>query len=1045
MKLDAFIQDVLKLHSTGRATEHSYRGGLIDLFKSIEEGLTIVNEEKRAHYGAPDLSILRGDFVIGHVEAKDVSVDLTRLNKSDKAQQKRYTEALSNLIYTNCFDWHLFREGEVAQSVSIADIDGTMHRDQFAKLTQLLHSFIEAPPQMIDSTDRLATKMAAKAVLLKQAIDHVLQDASASDLKGQYDEFKRQLIPNISTTDFADLYAETIAYGLFVARLHHKGRGQDFTRQNAASLLPHSYPFLRNLFSGISQADLDVRIAWVIDDLVQIFRFCDLQVLMEGFGTEAGRDDPFIHFYEDFLRAYNPKKKEVRGVFYTPAPVVQFIVQAVDDVLKRDFGLPMGLADNSKTDIQVWQDDPKTLQETRQVHRVQILDPAAGTGTFLAAIIKHIIPTIKADGGTSWHDYVQHHLIPRLHGFELLMASYAMCHLKLSHVLERMGYQPKSAKAERLSIYLTNSLEEGKAKQINIPFAQWLANEANEANNIKRNMPIMCIIGNPPYSGESQNKGGWIMELMDAYKQEPGGGNVKLKEKNPKWLNDDYVKFIRLSEHLITRTGEGVLGFITNHGYLDNPTFRGMRWSLLRSFDKIYVMDLHGSTMKREVAPDGKSDKNVFDITVGVAIIMAVKVKGASPQYAEIWHQDVWGDRAYKYDHLGKEKIDSDKWVKLDIQPPSYEFLPINRTLQEEYQQGFCLHEFMPKNSVGIVTSRDHLTIAYKKEAIWQRVQDFATETSIDVLRQKYNLGGDVNGWRLSFAQKDVRENLSKKNLIQINYRPFDMRWTYYTGKSAGFHERPRIDVMQHMIGTDKIGLCVSKQQKASSGFYHALVHDKVSESSLVSNRTAEIGTTFPLYLNKDEENGHCGDLAHGSKVPNFDDRLLCKLEKSAMDDTHEKPDALAIFDYIYGVLYCPEYRRRYADFLKRDFPIIPYPSSAWHFWALSAKGTELRALHLMKTAPPHPTPYPFIGEADNMVTDIKFASQKVLINAHQYFAHVPESAWNFYIGGYQPAQLWLKNRKDERLTYDDIQHFQHIIHILHETDRLMRTIPFPL
>ena len=645
-----FIASVQTTHKTGVATEHSYRPALQALFNGLVAGVTALNEPKREACGAPDFIIQRGEIIVGHVEAKDIGIGLRGMKDANKNQQERYKNALSNLIYTNCLDWDFYRNGELLASVTIADfLLGIQARpDQYEKLENLLKDFIGQRPQSITSPRVLAEKMAGKAILIKDVLANALKADSElqTELTNQYHAFKEHLIHDIKPDDFADIYAETIAYGMFAARLHDTTL-DTFSRSEALELLPKSNPFLRSLFAYIAGPDLDDRIAWIIDDLADVFQATNVKKLMEGFGKLTGQTDPFLHFYETFLGAYNPAKKKARGVWYTPEPVVNFIVRAVDEVLQTEFGLPDGLADTSKVTIDwdVGQVDKKGKRITtkKEVHRVQILDPATGTGTFLAETIKQIAPKVKNVAEGMWSSYIERDLIPRLHGFELLMASYAMCHMKLDMILTELGYKP-TGNPPRLGVYLTNSLEEGEPANQTLPFAQWLSNEVKQANTVKRDMPIMCIIGNPPYSGESANKGDWIMGLMEAYKKEPGG-KEKLKERNPKWINDDYVKFIRFSEHLIEKNGEGVLGFITNHGYLDNPTFRGMRWHLLNTFDKLYVLDLHGNSKKKEVSPDGSPDKNVFDIQPGVSIIIAIKKQSGKEKkpLAEVHHADLWG------------------------------------------------------------------------------------------------------------------------------------------------------------------------------------------------------------------------------------------------------------------------------------------------------------------------------------------------------------------------------------------------------------------
>jgi predicted helicase len=639
-----------------------------------------------------------------------------------------------------------------------------------------------------------------------------------------------------------------------------------------------------------------------------------------------------------------------------------------------------------------------------------------------------------------WSQYIEDDLIPRLHGFELLMASYAMCHMKLDMILTELGYKP-TKEPPRLSVYLTNSLEEGEPANQQLPFSQWLSREAKGANTIKRDMPIMCVIGNPPYLGEGGVSEGWIGTLMDDYKKEPGG-KVKLKERNPKWINDLYVKFIRLSSHLIEKNGEGVLGFITNHGYLDNPTFRGMRWHLLNTFDRIWVLDLHGNAKKKEVTPEGAPDKNVFDIQQGVSIIIAVKKKDGGKGLAEVMHGDLWGARAAKYEALEQADLKAPVFSKLDSPAPQYPLVRRDFATQETYEKGIAIKALMPTNSVGIVTARDGLTIDGKRDSLWQRVQDFAAMDA-EAAREKYQLGKDVRDWQVAWAQDDLKRDLSQEKLIRIAYRPFDTRWTYYTGKSRGFMCYPRDDVMRNLVEKENYALIYSRQAVSGEGPpINLLLSNTIFDNRGVFSNKG-ISQAAPLYLYPDEQ-----DLDQTRRV-NFDPKLYKRLQGLAKHPDHGTPDEVQVFDYIYGVLHCPAYRETYAEFLKIDFPRIPWPASPDEFWDISAKGETLRKLHLMDPATIGPTPYPFTGEGDNAVDKPRYdggpESGKIWINKTQYFADVPPVSWGFYIGGYQPAQKWLKDRKGRALSFDDVKHYQKIIKILSETDRIMQTITMDL
>jgi predicted helicase len=514
---------------------------------------------------------------------------------------------------------------------------------------------------------------------------------------------------------------------------------------------------------------------------------------------------------------------------------------------------------------------------------------------------------------------------------------------------------------------------------------------------------------------------------------------------------------------MIQKNGEGILGFITNHGYLDNPTFRGMRWHLLNTFDKIYVLDLHGNSKKKEISPDGSPDVNVFDIQQGVAIIIAVKKKVAdtTKPLAQIWHGDLWGNRNAKYELLWRDSTKTASSNKLPHKAPHYPFVVRDYDVQEVYDKGFSIAELMPVNSVGIVTARDELTIDMDRETLWQRVQDF-TKTDAETLRTKYDLGKDVRDWRVGFAKADVIAHFSQGNLLPIAYRPFDTRWTYYTGKSRGFHCYPRDDVMRHLAG-DNLALQVSRQRKSPGEYTNFLVHSSIAESSLVSNKTSEIGNSMPLYLYADPnkpvytESGHLDE----SKRLNFDSKLYAAIRKAAglmgklkaPDGTDAfrtakgdaRPDEVKVFDYIYGVLHAPNYRETYREFLKIDFPRIPYPKDPAIFKHVSDKGEALRRLHLMEEAAIGATPYAFEGDGDSVVDKLAYVGDKVWINRTQHFTGVSQIAWEFHIGGYQPAQKWLKDRKGRALSWDDIRHYQKIIKILNETDRIMKDINLPL
>lgn len=1005
----------------------------------------------------PDFLFQRNAVPVGWCEAKDIDKDVIKLKGYSVDQRKRYEKAYPNLIYTNGVDFEFIREGERVHFVSIADfLMGLQpNPDKFDELARQLQLFSEQKPISIRSAKKLAEIMAAKAAIIKDEIGIALGDDPEfrSGLGGQFRSFKANLLPALTPDEFADIYAETITYGMFAARFHDDNL-ETFSRQEAMDDLPASNPFLKGLFEYIAGPQLPKRLEYIVDDLVQVMRASDPHSLFEGYGKFTARNDPFVHFYEDFLAAYNPKKRKSRGVWYTPEPVVDFIVRAVDDVLKTEFGLADGLADTSKVtvDWDTGQDDPKSGKPRtirKEVHKVQILDPATGTGTFLAKAVQLISDRVKTRAPGKWSSYVEQDLLPRLHGFELLMASYAMCHMKLDMQLTESGYKP-SAKPPRLSVWLTNALEPAE-REVKDLFFQPLAEEARGASEVKRQAPIMCVIGNPPYSGESANKGA-IPKLMADYKKEPGG-KEPLAEHQTRWLQDDYVKFIRMAEDLIARNPSGgVLGFITNHGYLDNPTFRGMRWHLLKTFDRLIVIDLHGSSKKSELSPDGGQDENVFDILPGVALIIGVRNPKASRALAEVSVGDLWGNRSAKYETLWASSA-TDLTSPWEPREPSFSFQVRDHSVEAEYLAGFSVKALMPSNSAGTLSARDSLSVDIDRSKLWQRMNELAS-SDVEKFRVKHSVGKDSKSWSLPAAKSDVKGHLSDNFVRPIQYRPFDRRWTFYTGTQGGIYFFPAASVLQHIVNHANFAIAFTRKVEGTRAFADVLAFDELITHHSLSLK--EVNYVAPLYLYPE-----AGTLDQTVRL-NLDSKLYSAICKAADVDPSDqagpeddfraatgeaRASEVKVFDYIYGVLHWPKYRERFAEFLKIDFPRIPYPPSPDIFRQVSEKGEQLRRLHLMEDAAIGDTPYPYLGEGDDEVASgyPKFEGGKVHINKDEYFADVPAVAWAFYIGGYQPAQKWLKDRRGRALSYEDILHYQKVVKILAETDRIMKEIKLPL
>jgi predicted helicase len=1066
MNLEQYIVSINNRFKLGNATEHSFRGDLQQLIEGLAPEVKATNEPKRQECGAPDYIITRKGIPLGYIEAKDIRADLG--SKNYKEQFDRYKQSLQNLIITDYLNFQLFREGTLVNTISIGQVQGNKivgKPDKYEEFTLLIKDFCTYTGQTIKSSAKLSKMMAAKARLLANVIERALLPGESANLLSepenltlhdQFNSFKQVLLHDIKEKEFADIYAQTIAYGMFAARLHDPSL-IDFSRQEAAELIPKSNPFLRKLFQYIAGYDLDDRIKWIVDDLADIFRATNVAELLKDFGKSTQQNDPLVHFYETFLSEYDPKLRKSRGVWYTPEPVVNFIVRAVDDILKAEFGLPMGLADTSKTTVTVNVQGQKVKKE---VHKVQILDPATGTGTFLAEVVKQVYKQFEGQQGL-WNNYVEEHLIPRLNGFEILMASYTIAHLKLDMLLRETGYQP--TKDQRFKIYLTNSLEEYHPDTGTL-FANWLSAEANEANHIKRDTPVMVVLGNPPYSGESANKGEWIMKLMEDYKKEPGG-KEKLKERNPKWINDDYVKFIRYGQDYIEKNGSGILAYINPHGFLDNPTFRGMRWNLLKTFDKIYTIDLHGNSKKKETCPDGSPDENVFDIMQGVSINLFIKNgKKKNNELGQVYIFDQYGKRSDKYHFLYGRTLNSILFVKISNADPNFFFVKKNIFLQQLYDKGFKISELMNVNVLGFQTHRDQFALDSDFNSLLKRLNDFLNP-NIDEneLKKRYRIN-ESKDWDIKRQREDLKKNKDFHKYISLtSYRPFDNQ---YAILDKSICDRPRNELLQHVLNRDNICLLSSRQQ-AIEGFHHVFISKHPANDCLMSTTTREANQVFPLFIYPKEAISLGVDSIE-DKIPNFNPEIIEQVISELglnysleQDETKSTFSPIDILDYIYAVLHSPTYREKYKEFLKIDFPRIPYPKDQNTFWQLVKLGGELRKIHLMESPILGKliTKYPVAGS--NEVGKVRFEMYDyeaslpndngdfdypdylgaVYINDTQYFADVPTSAWEFYIGGYQPAQKWLKDRKGRTLNFEDIIHYQKIIVALTETDRIMKEI----
>jgi len=1053
-----YLKKLSVVNAQGDAREESFYPALADMMAEAAKAqgrahVHVTTLPKPTDAGNPDFRLWNGtDRIIGYVEAKKPTEE--RLDViEDSEQLKRYRATFPNLILTNFLEFRLYRNGERVETV-IAARPVVLNRlrtvppvEKPDELYSLLERFLGFSLPKAFTAESLAVELAKRTRFLRDVVAQQLEQEKDAPgvcvLAGFFEAFQTYLIGTLTPEDFADLFAQTITYGLFAARTR---AGEIFSRRAAFDNIPHTIGVLRDIFRFISLGDLPEQLAWCVDDIAEVLAVADAPGILDRYYHEGKGSDPIVHFYETFLAQYDPTEREKRGVYYTPEPVVGYIVRSLHGLLKTEFGKRDGLASDGVT----------------------LLDPAAGTMTFVARAAEQAVSEFEAKYGSGGReDFIRRHVLKNFYAFELMMAPYAVGHLKMGFFLEELGH--RLGDDERVPFYLTNTLDNEELEQSRLPGFSALAEESRLAGIVKKQTPVLVILGNPPYSGQSSNPSERIRKIQKGDKYvigwnpKSGGGAEAIEskakheiegilqptfigylikdyffvderplgEKNPKWLQDDYVKFLRFAQWKIEKAGCGVVGMITNHGYLDNPTFRGMRQSLMRTFDDIYVLDLHGNALKKETCPDGSPDKNVFDIRQGVAVAFFVKQGGKRKADAVVRHAELWGSRESKYDWLDDCDLKRTDWQEVKPASPFYLFAPRDNALEAGYRLFVGIPELFPVNSVGIVTARDGLTIHWSKEEVWKTVTVFAGMDA-EVARQGYKLGKDARDWKVSFAQKDLLDSgPSRDRIAPVLYRPFDVRHTYYTGRSRGFICMPRPEVMHHMLAGENLALLTCRQL-ATSGWEHAWVSNALADDCLVSNRTRERGYVLPLYLYPTADRADLF-VQHESteRRPNLNPKVVVALAQVYS----KEPSPEEIFHYIYAVLYAPAYREKYAEFLRMDFPRVPFTSNVKLFRELATLGARLTALHLLKSPELDPPACRFEGEGDSRIGkgrkgEFRYdpGEQRVYINVTQYFAPVAEAAWSYQVGGYQVCEKWLKDRQERPLELDDIRTYCRIV-----------------
>lgn len=1034
--LEQYLKNVTITLNRDDGREESFYTHLENLIKQYAEIKNIKNIDitilpKKTEAGNPDFRIWDGNnHITGYVEAKHP--DITNLDTIETTEQlKRYLSTFPNVILTNFYEFRLYRDGQriaqviIGRSVIAKKLQTPPPLENIQEFQYLFDKFFSFSVPKVRNASSLAIELAKRTRFLRDEVIAVElkenNDNGQKQILGFYEAFKKYLIPTLNEQEFADLYAQTITYGMFAARTRANG---NFNRKSAFDYIPNTIGILRDVFRFISLEDPPKPLQVIIDDIAEILNVSDINSILHQYRKQGKGTDPIIHFYETFLTTYDPEVRERRGVYYTPEPVVGYIVRSIHSILKSHFNLADGLASKE----------------------VKLLDPAGGTLTFPAEAIRLATEEFKKKYGIGdLHNLIKNHILQNFYAFELMMAPYAIGHLKIGFILEELGY--KMADNERFQLYLTNTLEMEEIEKINLPFYRSLSEENYLAGKVKKEQPILVILGNPPYSGISSNINEWTERLL---KEDIDGTQsyykVDGKPLNEKklWLQDDYVKFLRFAQWKVHKSGYGIVGMITNHAYLDNPTFRGMRQSLMKTFDEIYIIDLHGNSLKKETTPDGNKDENVFDIRQGVAIALFIRSKNKKNKNPKVYHLDKYGLREEKYEWLNKNDFTTTKYQKINPTSPWYFFKLRNTKNVRHYLKWKRIDEIFPVNVTGIVTARDKLVIGFNEYEIRKRIMQFRNlSLSDDIVAQAYNLK-DTRGWKLNIARKKLAEDSNWNTYYQkILYRPFDIRTIYYTETMVDWC---RLEVMQHMI-KENIGLVLAKRYSTRE-YNYAFISDSIVEGHVLSGQQG-ITYNFPLYLYQSKDNPKKKSLsnvmmlfeAHAeyqTRTPNLSPIIVEKLTNTYK----EKPTPEEILYYIYAVLYSNIYRETYAEFLKIDFPHVPFTADYELFKEMGMLGKELVDLHLLKSPALNLPVAKYQGAGTNdRIEKIKYSEkeQRVYINNDKYFEGITPEVWNYHIGGYKVLEKYLKDRKNRNM--DDAPHYCHIVTALSKTIAIQKQI----
>lgn len=1004
----------LQAHRVDEITEHSHRSNLQKLLESFANlKVKVLHEPKReGKFGSPDFKITQVESIIGYVENKKIEENLDKILKTD--QIKKYQTLSDNILITNYIEWIWIKEGKIQQRetlcflTDIADKRKKLDTDKVKAVESLINSFFSQAPKQIADAKKLAESLAIRAKLLKDLLLEELQRQEKEHSEGRlfqlFETFKSFIFHELTIEEFADAFAQNLAYGLFLAKLN--ADTNLINLYNAKKYIPNSFELIRELVDFLDELDNEEyrEAKWVVVEVLTIMNNLDLKAIHESLSyTKKQKDkdsddiiikDPYVYFYENFLASYDKQLRKSKGVYYTPPPVVNFIVRTIDDILKKSFKIKDGLADRTK---------------------VTVLDFATGTGTFLVEVLQQIFENLPKNSGKK-DLLIKEHILKNIYGFEYLIAPYTIAHLKLSQFLKDNDYDLKAK--ERLQIFLTNTLAPIDL-QHKINLLPALTEESKKAQEVK-DKPVLVITGNPPYSKKSKNNDPWIVNLVDAYKYVDG----KRSKEKQSWFRDDYIKFIRFAQDKIDKVEEGIVAVITNHTFINNITMPGMRQSLMNTFDQIYIVNLNGSAKQEsQLTVDIKKDENVFDIEQGVAISFFIKRKGVKKK---VFYTDFWGSRSEKYLMCLEANFKNIQWTELTPKSPDYYFIPKDEKHKSTYETFYSVTDIFKLYSLPLMTGRDKITLHHSISDLKDVLKIFL-EKEENEIRNILSTGNDSRDWKVSNCKSDIKStNADNTYIKEITYRPFDSRFTYLTGKSKGFHASPQFKVCKHML-FENIGLLLPRQISKSE-FRHVFCTNLIPEMCAISNSTKEQNQLFPLYLYPDATIDNTKQNVKREENFTKDFRIY-------IDNLYGKGKSPEqILGYIYAVLHSETYRTKYIEFLKDKFARIPFTNDKILFEKLSKLGNNLIKAHLLESDI-ELVIGDFIGRGSNIVESISFIKEKqigkIQINKTQYFNDITSDVWEFKIGGYQVIDKLLKGRKGSELTIGDVEKITNIINTI--------------